>query len=86
MSLRKEGIVQLGDLTAYASWTNGEILSLKFPTRSFRRDQWQVVEFLRHCSDPLFLVCDGKATSGTRIIGYEHERFGDVSYRIRQQS
>jgi hypothetical protein len=81
MSSHREGIVQLGDLTAYARWTNGYFLSIQFPTHSFRRDQWQAVDHLQHCPHPLSLVCDGKATSDTRIIGYE-KRQDSVTFHV----
>jgi len=73
VSQELESIVHLGNLTALATWNDREIISLRFPTRSFSQAQWQAVEHLRHCPSPLPLSCDGRGDGHCHIVGHESD-------------
>ena len=67
------GIVQLGDLTAFASWKTEYILSIRFSTRTFTKAQWKAVEHLENCADPVSVRGVGSGSAVKHIIGYESD-------------
>src|SRR5438477_9918450 len=69
---QQQGSVQLGDLNALASWTDGQILTLRFPLGAFNKAQLRQVEHLRSTCDRVEVVLDGDEQIGVhRIVGYE---------------
>ena len=70
----QQGVVQLGDLIAPASWTAGPVLAICFPWRSLSKAQQKAIEHLKHCPGPLALALDGaRSASEYHIIGYESD-------------
>src|SRR3977135_29509 len=69
---RQQGSVQLGELNALASWTDGQILTLCFPLGAINKTQLRQIEHLRSTCDPVEVILDGdEQTGGNRIVGYE---------------
>ena len=83
MIKQREGIVQLGDLTAPATWANGQILSIRFFTGTFSAEQWQATEHLRYCPHPVSLVCAGTPHHHRRIVGHERDS-SSVTFHVSQ--
>jgi hypothetical protein len=55
-----EGIVELGDVTARATWVEGEILLVQFSKASLDREQLRLINYLKQCPQPLSLVLDNR--------------------------
>jgi hypothetical protein len=74
MSRRNQGIIQLGDLTHDATWSQTEsLLLIRFLTASFTHADWHEVEHLREYAEPVFLFWDGTANSDNHIIGFDRD-------------
>ena len=72
MNRRDHGTIQLGGLTVEASWRYVDgLLSLRIPSSSLNREQWEEVERLCAKTDPLFLFWNGSADGEHRIVGFE---------------
>jgi hypothetical protein len=72
MSRQDNGTIQLGGLTAEASWRYVDgLLCLRIPSSSFNGEQREQVERLCAESEPLFLLWNGSADSDHRIVGFE---------------
>lgn len=82
---RHEGLVQLGELVASASWSNEKILSIRFSTQSFNHAQWNALTQLQHCADPIVLILEGAGIrSDCRIVGHEHDSSSVTFHVIRE--
>lgn len=75
MNRRNYGTIQLGGLTAEASWRYVDgLLCLRIASASLNGEQWEEVERLCAETDPLFLLWNGSADSDHRIVGFERSR------------
>jgi hypothetical protein len=84
MTRPHEGVVQLGDLIAPATWSTAPILTIRFSTQSFTSTQRQAADNLRNFPNPLTLAFNGKLSEGVnRILGFEHDSASITFYITR---
>jgi hypothetical protein len=60
-----QGMVQLGDLCALATWTEVEVLRIRFSLATLGRDQLRLVSQLKLNAHPVYLKLDGKRLKGS---------------------
>jgi hypothetical protein len=72
MHRQDAGMIQIGGLTAQASWRYVDgLLCLRIPASPLSGEQWQEVERLCAETEPVFLLWNGSADSDHRIVGFE---------------
>ena len=77
-----EEMVRLGDLCARATWTDGEVLLLRFSLSSLGREQLQLVNHLKLYPHPVRLALGKKPLKGDHhIIGFE-EQSDSVTFHV----
>ena len=85
MNRRDNGTIQLGGLTAEASWRYIDgLLCLRIPSSSLNGAQWEEVQRLCAETDPLFLLWNGSADSDHRIVGFERNQ-GVVTFFLTKK-
>jgi hypothetical protein len=78
----REEIVQLGELCALATWTEVEVLRIRFSLAALGRDQLRLVNHLKLNPHSVQLKLGGKKLKGSyHIIGFE-EKSGSVTFHV----
>jgi hypothetical protein len=77
-----EEMVQLGDLCAPATLTDGEVLLIRFSLSSLGREQLRLVNHLKLYPHSVVLALGKKRLKGDHhIIGFE-EKTGSVTFHV----